>query len=127
MSGRSLKTGNVLSTVESQGFRIQRAPATSKLKLIPSPPGNVHQRLKDASSRKSASKRTKGQLEGFSVIGKTGKLRVAERNLVFRNAAGQNNSNLTSLSALADDGEWELLLTDSSHYCFIAIRRYDEV
>ena len=81
MSGRSPKTGNVLSTIESQGFRIQRAPATSKLKLMPAPPGNVYQRLKDASSPKSASKRTKGQPEGSAVTGKTRKPRVAENDL----------------------------------------------
>jgi hypothetical protein len=38
----------------------------------------------------------KGQPEGSAVTGKTGKPRVAEMGLVFTEAAGQNNSNLTS-------------------------------
>jgi hypothetical protein len=79
MSGRSAKTRNVLSMIESQGFRILRASAPGKLKLMPSPPGNAHQRLKDTSSRKSASKRTKGQPEGSAVTGKTRKPWVAEQ------------------------------------------------
>jgi hypothetical protein len=35
------------------------------------PSGNLQQRLKDTSSRKSASKRTKGEPEGSAVTGKT--------------------------------------------------------
>jgi hypothetical protein len=118
MPGRSAKTGNVLSTIESQGFRIPKAPAHSKLKLMPSPPGNAQQRLKDASSQKSASKRTKGQPEGSAVTGKTRKLRVAEYGHVSDYAADHNNSNLTPRTASAASGEWELILTNSSHYCF---------
>jgi|LSQX01.2.fsa_nt_gb hypothetical protein len=33
---------------------------------------------------------------------------------------GHNNSNLTPFAALVADGEWELLLRISSHYCLIA-------
>jgi hypothetical protein len=69
---------------------------------MPVPPGNVYQRLNDTSSRKSALKRTKGEPEGSAVTGITGKLWVAETDLVFKDAAGQNNSNLTLLTALAE-------------------------
>ena len=86
---------------------------------MPSPPGNVHQRLKDASSRKSASKRKKGQPEGSAVTGKIRKLWVAEYDHVSEHAAGHNNSNLTPEAASVAYGEWELILTNSSHYCFI--------
>ena len=96
MFSRSTKTGNVLSTIESQGFRKERTSAQDNLKLMQYPPGYVQQCLNDASSRKSASKRTKGQPEGSAVTGKTGKPWVAETGLVPANAAGQNNSNLTS-------------------------------
>jgi len=61
----------------------------------------------------------KGQPEGSAVTGKTGKHWVAEMDLVFREAAGQNNSNLASLTASAENGGWELILAMSSHYCFI--------
>jgi hypothetical protein len=37
---------------------------------MPDPPGNVHQSLNDASSPKSALKRTNGQPEGSAVTGK---------------------------------------------------------
>jgi hypothetical protein len=63
---------------------------------MPFPPGNEQQRLNDTSSPKSALKRAKGQPEGYAVTGKTGKPRVAEEDLVSDEAAGQNNSNLTS-------------------------------
>jgi hypothetical protein len=59
------------------------------------PPGYMQQRLNDVSSRKSASKRTKGKPEGSAVTGKAGKPWVAETDLVSANAAGQNNSSLT--------------------------------
>jgi hypothetical protein len=85
---------------------------------MPYPSGNEHQRLKDTSSRKSALKRTKGQPEGSAVTGKTRKPWVAEEDLVSDEAAGQNNSNLTSLAASAENDGWELLLANSSHYCF---------
>jgi hypothetical protein len=87
---------------------------------MPYPPGNEHQRLKDTSSPKSALKRAKGQPEGSAVTGKTRKLWVADDDLVSDDATGQNNSNLTSLDASAENGGWELLLANSSHYCFIA-------
>jgi len=87
---------------------------------MPDPPGNAHQSLNDASSRKSALKRTKGQPEGYAVTGKTRKLWVAEMGLVSDDAAGQNNSNLTSLTASAENDGWELILVNSSHYCFNA-------
>jgi hypothetical protein len=70
---------------------------------MPDPPGNVHQCLKDTSSRKSALKRTKGQPEGSVVTDKTRKPWVAEKDLVSDDATGQNNSNLTLLSASAEN------------------------
>jgi len=60
----------------------------------------------------------KGQPEGSAVTGKARKLRVAEMGLVFNEAAGQNNSNLTSLTTSVANGGWELILAMSSHYCF---------
>ena len=60
----------------------------------------------------------KGQPEGSAVKGKTRKPWVAETDLVSKEAAGQNNSNLTSLTASVVNGEWELILANSSHYCF---------
>ena len=63
--------------------------------------------------------RGKGQPEGSAVTGKTRKPWVAEYDHVSEYAAGHNNSNLTPQSALAGSGEWELILTNSSHYCFI--------
>ena len=62
--------------------------------------------------------REKGQPDGFAVTGITWKLRVVEKGLVSNDAAGQNNSNLTTWSASAENGEWELILVNSSHYCF---------
>ena len=96
MFNRSAKTGNVLSMIESQGFRISRVSAPGYLKLRLFPSGNWQQRLNDTSSRKSASKRAKGQLESFAVTSIIGKPGVAKANLVLVIAAGQNNSNLTS-------------------------------
>ena len=72
----------------------------------------------DTSSRKFRLGGTKGQPEGSAVTGKTRKPWVAEKGLVSNDTAGQNNSNLTSLSASAENGEWELILASSSHYCF---------
>ncbi|HEY5469292.1 MAG TPA: hypothetical protein VIK07_02090 [Bacteroidales bacterium] len=63
---------------------------------MPYPSGNRQQRLKDTSSRKSRLGGTKGQPEGIAVTGKTRKPGVAETGLVSKEAAGQNNSNLTS-------------------------------
>jgi hypothetical protein len=60
----------------------------------------------------------KGRPEGSAVTGKTRKPWVAEMGLVSKDAAGHNNSNLASLSASAVNGEWELILAMSSHYCF---------
>jgi len=65
-------------------------------------------------------RREKGQPEGSVVTGKTRKLRAEEKGLVPNDAAGQNNSNLASLTALVVNVEWELILAMSSHYCFIA-------
>ena len=79
----------------------------------------MYQRLNDTSSPKSVSKRTKGQPEGSAVTGKARKPGVAETGLVSDDAAGQNNSNLASSTALVVYGEWELILVMSSHYCFI--------
>jgi len=110
MFRKSTKTGNVLSAIESQGFRLRRASAPGYLKLMPGPSGTVQQRLKDTSSRKSALKRTKGQPEGSAVTGKIRRPWVAEKGLVSSDTAGQNNSNLTSLTALVVSDGWELLL-----------------
>ena len=54
-------------------------------------------------------RRGNGQPEGSAVTGKTRKLWVAEKGLVPNEAAGQNNSNLASLTALAENGGWELI------------------
>jgi hypothetical protein len=121
MFSKSTKTGNVLSAIESEGFRLRRASAPGYLELMPHPSGNEQQSLKDTSSRKSALKRTKGQPEGHVVTGKTRKPWVAEMGLVSSEAAGQNNSNLTSLAASAENDGWELILATSSHYCFYTI------
>ena len=96
--------------IESQGFRLIKASAQNYLKLMPDPSGDAHQRLNDASSRKSALKRIKGQPEGFVVTGKAGKPWAAETGLVPADAAGQNNSSLTPSVASVTDGEWELIL-----------------
>ena len=64
----------------------------------------------------------KGQPEGSVVTGKTRKLRVEGKGLVPNDAAGHNNSNLASLTALVVNVEWELILAMSSHYCCIAPR-----
>jgi hypothetical protein len=61
----------------------------------------------------------KGQPEGYAVTSKTGKPRVAGIPPWRENAAGQNNSNPTPLTASAVNGGWELLFVNSSHYCFI--------
>jgi hypothetical protein len=74
--------------------------------------------LKDTSSPKSALKRAKGQPEGYAVTGKTRKPWVEEMGLVSIDTTGQNNSNLTSLSASVENDGWELILANSSHYCF---------
>ena len=60
----------------------------------------------------------KGQPEDYVVTGKIRKPGVAETSLVLIDAAGQNNSNLASLTTLVVNGEWELILEMSSHYCF---------
>jgi hypothetical protein len=62
---------------------------------------------------------TKGQLEGYAITSKTGKLWVAGTDRKTWNAAGQNNSNPTPYAASVANGEWELILVNSSHYCFI--------
>jgi hypothetical protein len=63
-------------------------------------------------------RREKGQPEGYVVTDKTRKPGVAEKGLVSSEATGQNNSNLASLITLVVNGEWELILAMSSHYCF---------
>jgi hypothetical protein len=62
---------------------------------------------------------TKGQLEGYAITSKTGKLWVAGTDRKTWNAAGQNNSNPTPYAASVANGEWELILVNSSHYCLI--------
>lgn len=66
-------------------------------------------------------RREKGKPEGYAVTGNTRKPWVAEKGLVLYDAAGQNNSNLTLLTALVVNGEWELILVMSSHYCFYTL------
>jgi hypothetical protein len=61
----------------------------------------------------------KGKPEGSALTGKTGKPWVAETGLVSEEAAGHNNSNLKSETALVVNGKWELIVKNSSHYCFI--------
>jgi hypothetical protein len=51
MFSKSTKTGNVLSEIESQGFRLRRASAPDYLRLLQYPSGNMYQRLNDTSSR----------------------------------------------------------------------------
>jgi len=53
---------------------------------------------------------TKGKPEGSAVKSKTGKPWVAGIDRKTWNAAGQNNSNPTPLTASVGNGEWELLL-----------------
>jgi hypothetical protein len=73
MFRKSTKTGNVLSAIESQGFRKRRTPVPGDLKLMPHPSGNEQQCLNDTSSRKFRFGGKKGQPEGSAVTGKTGK------------------------------------------------------
>jgi hypothetical protein len=79
MFGRSMKTGNVLSEIESQGFREQRASAPKGTENDDdSREGDKTICLKDTSSRKSRRKvGTKGQPEGSAVTGIAGRLWVA--------------------------------------------------
>ena len=72
-------------------------------------------------------RREKGKPEGYAVTGNTRKPWVAEKGLVLYDAAGQNNSNLTLLTALVVNGEWELILVMSSHYCFIAYKTINNI
>jgi len=62
----------------------------------------------------------KGQQEGFAVTGITLKPGAEEAELVSIDTAGQNNSSLTPKATSVENGEWELILEMSSHYCFIA-------
>jgi hypothetical protein len=57
----------------------------------------------------TASRRGKGKPEGSAVTGKARKPGVAEMSLVLYNAAGQNNSNLTSRTTSVANDEWELI------------------
>ena len=76
--------------------------------------------LRPGKTRRKVGK--KGQPEGYTVTSTTGKPWVAETSLVFVETAGQNNSNPTPSEASAANGEWELILVNSSHYCFIKSR-----
>jgi hypothetical protein len=78
----------------------------------------VQQGLKGTSSRKFRFGGIKGKPEGSAVTGKTGKPGVAETDLVSEEAAGHNNSSLTSGTASAANDEWELIQKNSSHFCF---------
>ncbi len=108
MFSRSQKIGNVLSAIGSQGFRKQDfGPDFLKLiqnlrELNSGPEGHFVQEV-PASAGKN------GQPEGSAVKSKTGKPRAANQDLVSGNAAGQNNSNLTSRVTSVSDDEWELL------------------
>src|SRR5664280_811667 len=64
MFSKSPKNGDVLSEIESQGYRIRRASAPGYLKLMLNPSGNMYQRLNDTSSPNpaSAGERTAGRL-----------------------------------------------------------------
>ncbi len=79
MFRKSTKTGNVLSAIESQGFRTRRTSVPGNLKLMPHPSGNEQRCLNDTSSRKFRFGGTKGQPEGSAVTGKIGKPRAVER------------------------------------------------
>jgi len=81
----------------------------------------VQQGLKDTSSRKFRFGGIKGKPEGSAVTGKTVKPGVAETDLVSEEAAGHNNSSLTSGTALAANDEWELIQKNSSHFCFYTL------
>ena len=61
---------------------------------------------------------TKGQPEGSAINSRAGKPWVAKAGLVSAETTGQNNSSSTPYEASAANGEWELFLTSSSHYCF---------
>jgi hypothetical protein len=61
----------------------------------------------------------KGQQEGFAVTGITQKPGAEEKGLVSFDTAGQNNSSLTPEATSVVNGEWELILEMSSHYCFV--------
>ncbi|HPF03960.1 MAG TPA: hypothetical protein P5180_12580 [Bacteroidales bacterium] len=64
----------------------------------------------------------KGQPEGPALNSRAGKPWVAGTDRKTWNAAGQNNSNPTPIAASVAKGEWELLLANSSHYCFVQLR-----
>jgi hypothetical protein len=93
MFRKSPKNGNVLSEIESQGYRIRRASAPGYLKLMQYPPGNMYQRLKDTSSpnRASAWERTAGR---FCCNKQDPKAMGCRKRFRPYEAAGQNNSNL---------------------------------
>ena len=63
----------------------------------------------------------KGQQEGFTVTGISQKPGAGKMGLVSIKTAGQNNSSLTPEATSVENGEWELILEMSSHYCFIAL------
>jgi hypothetical protein len=117
MFSKSPKNGNVLSEIESQGYRIRRASAPGYLKLIQYPSGNKYQRLNDTSSPNPGlpGERTAGRLCCNRQNPKAKGCRHGSRT---QDAAGQNNSNLASLTTSVVNGEWELILAMSSHYCF---------
>jgi hypothetical protein len=117
MFSKSAKTGNDLSMIESQG--------TENEGLRPRVIWNWYNILREICTSVWMTLRPgiplrweKGQPEGYAVTGKTWKQGVAKKDLVSNDAAGQNNSNLASLAALVVNGEWELILAMSSHYCF---------
>jgi hypothetical protein len=68
---------------------------------------------------RTALRRGKGQPEGFAVTGITQKPGAEKEGLVSFDTAGQNNSSLTPKATSVVNGEWELILAMSSHYCFV--------
>jgi len=96
MLSKSKKTGNVLSTIESQGFRNWRASAPDELKPEHYPSGNCNgawRTFRPGNFCRETGKN--GQPEGYAVTGTTQTPWVAGTDRKTWNAAGQNNSNPT--------------------------------
>jgi len=98
----------------------QKTSVRCELKLMSDPQGIGIGAWKTLRPGKSARKNgTKGQPEGYAIKSKPGKPRVTKPDRKTCNVTGQNNSNPTPFTASAENGEWELLFANSSHYCFI--------
>jgi hypothetical protein len=107
MFSKSMQTGNVLSTIESQGTENEwlRSQVIWNWYYPSGKSSGAWMTLLPG----TASRRGKGKPEGSAVTGKTRKLWVAEKSLVLYEAAGQNNSSLTSWATSVVNGEWELI------------------